>query len=728
MIQTDSTELYPHIFRLDTPHSSYVLGISKEGLAVHLYYGALLGSGDTRAVSREDNSPWFPPIPGQPLLDQVPLEYSGAGMADLRPSALSVVWEDGDNIADLRYKSHRVVSGKPAPGGLPHVYAEPDDEAQTLILTLADKKGLEADLYYTVLGRYDGVMRRTVLRNEGRQNVSVLRVMSASEDLPEWRMEMIHLNGSWARECQKERQPVGHCEHRIESFKGASGHQHNPFLAVVTPDCTETAGEAYGFSLIYSGNFCMETDVDCRDRLRVNVGLNDRSFRWPLAPGESFETPEAAMVYSAAGLGGMSRAYHRLYAERVCRGCWRDRPRPVLLNTWEGVYFDFNHDKLIRLAEAAAKEGVELFVMDDGWFGHRSDDKSSLGDWVPWEEKLGCTLAKLAGDVNRLGMKFGLWVEPEMISPDSNLYHAHPEWALRQPDRPATQSRSQLILDLSRLDVQDYVIDVITKLLGSANISYVKWDMNRNMTEIGSSADRKASAGALAHRYMLGLYRILEAVTSKFPEILFESCAGGGGRFDAGMLYYSAQAWTSDDTDAGQRIGIQSGASLVYPPSMMSCHVSAVPNHQVGRTTPLDTRWNIAVLGGGFGYELNMANLSPEDQKTIREQIEKYKKERSVLFGSSFYRLTAPDNMAAFQQISADGRYVIATCCRTMFNANSEPRWLRLEGLDQQAEYRRMDTGDVCTGAALMGRGVPLFIPCRDFASQRIFFEKTTAS
>lgn len=724
-IHCTTSKLYPYAFQLDTPHSSYVFGISEQGFAVHLYYGSRLFQEDLIAVCSAENSPWFPAQHGQTLLDHVPLEYSASGMADLRPAAVTVQWEDGDNLVDFRYKSYKIIEGKPAPQGLPHVYTEKDEEAQTLVLTLVDEKGLEVDLYYTVLQDSDALIRRAVLRNTSSHTVTVTRMMSASVDLPDNHMEMIHLHGNWGREFTLERLPIGHCEQRIASFRGASGHQHNPFAAIVTPDCTETSGEAYGCSFVYSGNFCIETDVDASDHLRVNIGLSDRSFRWPLGAGESFEVPEAVLVYSDHGLGEMSRTYHKLYRSRVSRGYWRDRPRPVLLNTWEGVYFDFNRDRLLNLAQAAAKEGIELFVIDDGWFGHRADDTTSLGDWTPWEEKLGCTLPELVQDVNKLGMDFGIWVEPEMVSPDSDLYRAHPDWALCRPGRAATLSRTQLILDLSRKEVQDHIIDAMTTLFSCAPIAYVKWDMNRNMTEIGSFADQTASAGALAYRYMLGLYRVLETLTSRFPKILFEGCASGGGRFDAGMLYYMPQIWTSDDSDTIQRLDIQGGASLVYPPSMMSCHVSATPNHQVRRTTPLSTRWNIAVLGGGFGYELDMTKFSVNEAQTVKAQIEAYKKERDSLFDSSFYRLSMPEGMAAFQQISADGKKVVATSCRRLYNLKGDPCWLRLQGLEPAAQYRCEKDGKVMTGAALMSRGVRLHLDAADFVSERVVFEKT---
>lgn len=721
-IQIFHTDLYPTCFHLQTPGSSYVMGVSQDGLLIHLHYGAPVAQAEN--LTRAENSPWFPAKPGETLLDHVPLEYSGSGMADLRPAAISVEWpEDGDNIADLRYQDYALLPGKPQMEGLPQVYTEKEEEAQTLRITLCDAKGLQVDLFYTIFDNSDALIRRTRVSNKGTSPVVLHRIMSSALDLPDSRMELVHLHGAWAREFNEERMPVGHFRQCISSTKGASGHQHNPFAALVTPGCNESAGEVYAASLVYSGNFLIETDVDAMDQLRFTIGLNDWCFSWQLLPGEEFCSPEAVLVYSAQGLGHMSRTYHRLYQNRLCRGSWRDRPRPVLLNTWEGVYFDFNRDKLLHLAKAAAEQEIELFVLDDGWFGHRDSDNSSLGDWIPNEKKLGCTLRELAEDVNRLGMKFGLWVEPEMVSPDSDLYRAHPDWALCRPNRPATLARTQLILDLSRTDVQDYLIDAMSSVFESAPIDYIKWDMNRNMTEIGSFASPEKSAGEIAHRYMLGLYRVMETLVTRFPDILFESCASGGGRFDPGMMYYMPQAWTSDDSDAIQRLDIQGGCSLVYPPSCMSCHVSAVPNHQVGRVTSLDTRWNVAVMGGGFGYELNMTALSDEEKEIVRKQIRTYKEDRGFLFTSELYRLEAPaDGMFAYAQVAPDKSRLAVTCIRRMFRAQRAPLWLRLNGIAPDKQYVEKSSGEVYSGTELLNRGVRIVLDDADFSSVRLDF------
>jgi len=539
-------------------------------------------------------------------------------------------------------------------------------------------------------------------------------------------MDFIHLHGAWGREFNLEKMPISHCTQSISSFKGASGHQHNPFAAFATKNCSETNGEVYGVSLVYSGNFLIESDVDANDDLRVNVGINDRAFQWNLAAGESFSSPEAVLVYSNNGFGELSRTYHDLYRKHLCRGIWRDRPRPVLVNTWEAVYFDFDHERLMSVAESAAQLGIELYVLDDGWFGKRNDDTSSLGDWYVNEEKLGCSLNTLVEDIKKLGMKFGIWVEPEMICPASDLYRAHPDWCLCQPHRKASLARSQLILDLSRKDVRDYIIERMTAIFSSADISYVKWDMNRNMQEIGSAQLAPERLGELPHRYMLGLYEILETITQRFPNILFESCSSGGGRFDPGMLYYMPQVWTSDDTDAIQRLTIQHGASMVYPPAVMGCHVSAVPNHQVGRMTPIATRFAAAMQGGAFGYEMDLGALSEEDKNAVRAQIAEYKKYRELNIDGDLYRLLNPigNKECAFMMISKDKALAIVSYFKFLNDMNTHVPVLKLQGLDEHCDYRDMQSKLVYSGSLLMKAGLKLPPMHEDFGSVRIVLKK----
>ncbi|MCL2034075.1 MAG: alpha-galactosidase [Oscillospiraceae bacterium] len=720
-ISTGKSELYDPWVRLDAHKSSYVMGVTAQGYLLHLYYGKKLSDTDMPGVLRKENFAWYPQKPGETLLDKLPLEYSASGMADLRPPALSVEWADGDNIADLRYEKLQIIAGKPMLEGLPSTYVEDDEEAHTLKIVLRDAKGLRCCLFYTAFGRYNAITRHTVLKNDSEQDIFIHRILSASIDMPHRDWKLLHLHGAWIREFTQEVLPVGYCTQSISSRKGASGHQHNPFGAIMSGACSENDGEAYGFSFVYSGNFLLETDVDSNDSLRVNMGLNERGFAWTLNPESRFVTPEVVLVYSDEGLCKMSQAYHSLYRDRLVRGYWRNMARPTLLNTWEGVYFNFNRDKLLSLAKAASETGIELFVLDDGWFGKRDDDKTSLGDWFVNEQKLGCTLRELGDDINALGMQFGIWVEPEMISPDSDLYRAHPDWALKQPDRNATLARTQLILDIAREDVQEYIISSMDALFSSAPIAYVKWDMNRNMTEVGSSGG--IPAGEVPHRYMLGLYRILETLTTKHPRILFESCAGGGGRFDPGMLFYMPQGWLSDNSDAIQRLTIQYGASMVYPPSVMGCHVSAVPNHQVWRDTPLDTRWNVAMAGGGFGYELNISQLTDEEKSMVKKQIAEYKNQRDFLRECELYRIGNPscDNTVAFIQVSPKKDRAVFTCCRKLNNSQAPQLiFTPLRGLLRDAVYKDTEDGREYTGAVLMSHGIGTLLPAHDFASVRV--------
>ncbi|MBC2478280.1 alpha-galactosidase, partial [Clostridium beijerinckii] len=473
--------------------------------------------------------------------------------------------------------------------------------------------------------------------NCGKEDLKLQRALSMSIDFNNSNYDFLHLHGAWARERHMERTPLLIGTQSIESRRGSSSHNQNPFIALLSKDATEEHGDVYGFSLVYSGSFLAQAEVDQFETTRISMGINPFDFSWLLKPKESFQTPEVVMVYSSQGLGEMSRTYHRLYRKRLCRGVYRDKTRPILVNNWEATYFDFNAEKIESIGKAAKELGIELFVLDDGWFGKRNGDESSLGDWVVDKNKLPNGLEDLANRINNLDLQFGLWFEPEMVSPDSDLYRAHPDWCLHVPGRYRTQGRNQLVLDLSREDVCDYIIDSLSKILNSVNISYIKWDMNRNMTEIASALLPPERQRETAHRYMLGLYKIYEKLTTAFPNILFEGCSGGGGRFDAGILYYMPQIWTSDDTDAVERLKIQYGTSIVYPISTMGAHVSAVPNHQVHRNTSLKMRGDVAMLGN-FGYELDLTNFNDEEIETVKKQVETYKELRELIQFGDMYR------------------------------------------------------------------------------------------
>jgi len=654
------------------------------------------------------------------------MEYSGSGSADLRPAAITTVDEDGDNVTDLRYHSCEILCGKPANPGLPATYLNEGDEAKTLKITLRDEvKDVYVDLYYTVFAFSPAIARWTVVRNEGKQVIDVKRVMSGSLQFPHKDFDLMHMHGAWAREFNVERTPIAHTTQSVQSFRGSSSHIHNPFAAILSKDATEDAGEVFGISLIYSSNFIIETDVDAFDTLRVNFGINDRAFGWKLQPGEAFSTPEAVLVYSDSGLGDMSRAYQKLYRKNLARGKYRDQARPVLLNSWEGVYLDFNAEKILRMARAAAKLGIELFVLDDGWFGKRDTDDCALGDWFVNEEKLGCTMHELVEEIKKTGMNFGLWFEPEMISPDSDLFRAHPDWCLHQKKRRPSLGRHQLILDMTRKDVQDYVVETVSGVLKSADIRYVKWDMNRNMAEVGSAQLPADRLGEIYHRYILGVYSVMERITSAFPDVLFESCSGGGGRFDAGILHYMPQNWTSDDSDAIQRLNIQYGCSMVYPASAMTCHVSAVPNHQVWRVTPLHTRGNVA-MAGSFGYELDMSKMTEKENIEVIEQIKEYKKYRDLVITGDQYRLISPvgSNECAFMVVSEDKATAIVTYVKVLNDPNPPITRLRLKGLEEGAKYRDVQSGAVYTAKSLMNAGLNMPATKVDFDSVRIVLEK----
>ncbi len=697
------------VFHLKTPGSSYLIHIAQPGYPLHLYWGKRVHRADLRYLLDWGERP-FSPLSGRLAgsFDLLPQEYPAYGSSDFRSPAFHVLAEDGSTITDATYRYHRIVAGKPALEGLPSTYVEDEDEADTLDITLQDDlTGIQIILTYTAFSTLDVITRSVRFVNTGTRKLKLLRCLSMSLDFVDLECDLLHLPGSWARERRVERHALHQGAFRLESRRGVSSHQHNPFLALPARDATEEFGEVYGFSLVYSGNFLAQVEMDQYGMKRLSMGIHPFDFRWLLDPSEAFQCPEVVMVYSNRGLGRMSGTYHRLYRSRLCRGRYRDRERPIPINTWEAVYFNVN-DKIVRELSGEARDlGLELLVVDDGWFGRRSDDSSSLGDWNVNREKFPDGLSLLAEEVERLGLKFGLWIEPEMVSPDSDLFRTHPDWCIHVPDRPRSLGRHQLVLDFSREDVCAEVIRRISALLAEAPISYVKWDMNRHLTEVASALLPPQRQRETAHRYVLGLYRVLEKITSAFPDILFESCSGGGGRFDPGLLYYMPQTWTSDNTDAVERLKIQYGTSMVYPPSTMSCHVSGSPNHLLGRVSSLKTRADVA-MSGMFGYELDLRLLSAEDKQAIREQVRLYKKIRRLIMHGDFYRLLDPfeGNDAAWMFVSPDRRQAYVCYVLVLARANTPGGRLRLKGLDPAGSYRIEETSHVFGGDELMYVGL----------------------
>ena len=645
------------LFHIKSKKTSYVMRVLETGHLINLYWGRKINSNKIDyVVKKRPCGSFLADLDNVDALhlEIIPQEYPSYGNPDLRSPAVQIKLANGTTVTDFRYYSHEIYNGKKALQGLPATYVENEDEAETLEITLKDElAGLRVILSYTVFKNYDVITRSCKVVNDSKEEVDVLRALSANVDFRHSDFDLIQLSGSWARERHIIRTPLRNGGQCVESRRGASSHAQNPFIALVSKDTTEDKGEVYGFNLVYSGNFLANVEVDMHSNARAQIGINPFDFTWNLEAGDEFQTPEAVMVYSPNGLTEMSHIYHDLYRERLCRGTHRDKERPILINNWEATYFDFNNEKIKDIAKESSNLGIELFVLDDGWFGERNNDDCSLGDWFVNEEKLKGGLSSLVKDINEMGMQFGLWFEPEMISPKSKLYEEHPDWCIHIEGRVRSEARKQLILDLSREEVCDAVIEMLTNVLKSAPISYVKWDMNRNMTEIGSPAWPAKKQKEVAHRYMLGLYKILENITTNFPNILFESCSGGGGRFDGGMLYYMPQTWTSDDTDAIERLKIQEGTSLVYPVSTMGSHVSAVPNHQVHRITPLHTR-GVVAMAGSFGYELDITKMTDEEKEEVKSQVKFYKNIRKTIQFGDLYRIKSAfdSNEAAWMNIS----------------------------------------------------------------------------
>lgn len=707
-------------FYLGAGKASYVLHVDEDGRLLNQHWGARVPDG----AIQPDLSHYPTLASFDPRTNALPWELPTRGSGWYGEPAVAATNAKGDDMVQLTYVSHAIYMGKNRLPGLPATFARREGDAETLEIELMDRlTGLRVTAVYGVFERTGAITRSLRLKNESGEDMQINGVLSASAPVHGSGYDVIHLKGAWARERHVMRQTQGEGEYRIFSQRGASGHEANPFLALCEKSATEFSGEVWAVSLVYSGSFEALSYVNNTENSRLSIGLNPDVFTWKLEPGETFVSPEAAMVYSPDGLNGMSHAFHRLYSENLMRSKWFERDRPILINNWEATYFNFNEEKILQIARRAKELGVEMLVLDDGWFGKRNTDNCSLGDWVVNPEKLPGGLNGLSDRLHDLGLKFGLWFEPEMISPDSDLYRAHPDWCLHVDGRARVEMRNQLILDLSRREVQDYIIESVSAVLESARIEYVKWDMNRNMTEPFSGAQTPERQKETQHRYMLGLYRVLEEITARFPEILFESCSGGGGRFDPGMLYYMPQTWTSDDSDAVERMFIQYGTSFVYPPCAMGAHVSAVPNHQTGRTTAMQTRGDVA-LGGNFGFELDLSQLSDADAETVRRLIEREKQVRTLVRTGEFTRLLSPFDhpYAAWQFRARDNSEALICAYRLMTRPATPHLLLRASGLDESAVYMD-DDGNTCSGAALTRYGLWLHLP-GDFTSKVIHLRR----
>ncbi|MDD4524504.1 MAG: alpha-galactosidase [Lachnospiraceae bacterium] len=682
------------IFKLDTDNTTYMIGISPEGYAGHIYYGEKIGHYCGAGMLRCNE------IPGPSVLKRekggfqasFPYEYPTGGVGDYRVSCLDVSNEKGQNGCELYYDHYEISDGKPSLEGLPASFdREKDRDVQTLKLFMKDPVlDLEVVLQYSTFNRENIITRSVILNNRGSHDLSINRVLSACIDMDNRQYEMISLHGGWARERHLSRRTLAYGQQAVHSTRGVSSPQEHPFIALVTPGTNQVQGEVYAMNFVYSGNFVAEADLSQNSAVRMVMGIDPYDFCWKLNYGCSFTAPEVVMTYSHEGLGKMTGNLHDFYRLHLIRSPYENKDRPILINNWEGTYFDFNADRLFQIAKDAHNSGIEMFVMDDGWFGHRDNDNCGLGDWYVNESKLQGTLKNLVDRIKSLGMKFGIWVEPEMISPDSDLYRAHPDWALQIESRDPMQSRAQLVLDLSRKEIRDTVMDMICGVLHSADIDYVKWDMNRYLSDIGNSYLGSEHQGELYHRYVLGLYEMQERLITEFPELLFENCSSGGARFDAGMLYYSPQIWTSDDTDAIERLRIQEGTEMLYPMSTMGAHISKCPNEQVGRMTPFETRANVA-LAGTFGYELVIAKLSDDERNMIPKQVERYHKYHSLIANGNYYRIHSWDDDEPFDcwvNTAKDKSESLLTYVQVLGRPNEVSRRVHLSGLDPDAEYR----------------------------------------
>jgi len=714
------------VFLLSTDSTSYAFGLVEGAIPAHLHWGRRLDSAaglDVSTSQRRSFGVQSPVRDGQVDLNACPAEYGYSGSGDFRAPAWEATDAEGYPILEPWYESHSVRTGKPELEGLPSVRPATSDEAETLELVLRDgPSGLAIRLSYTVFPAFDVITRSVTFENSGKAPIRLVRAASLCLDFPNRGYDMVSLYGAWGREAHVSRHPVTFGAHSIGSRRGTSSHHANPFVALAEASANEHHGEIRAATLVYSGNFLAQVERSSDEQVRLLLGINPETFSWLLAPGERFTTPEAILVYTERGFNGMSQRFHAVIRERLMRSRFRDQPRPILVNNWEATHFSFTHESLLPIVDAAAGIGIELFVLDDGWFGARDDDRTSLGDWSVNRRKLPKGVEGLAAEVARRGLRFGLWFEPEMVSPESELFRAHPDWCLHIPGRAKPLGRNQLVLDFSRPEVCDEIVRRLGAVLDSAPIAYVKWDMNRYLTHVASPPLPPERRRETAHRYVLGLYRVMDEITSRHPDVLFAGCSGGGGRFDAGILSYMPQIWASDNTDAVDRLRTQYGLSLVYPISAIEAHVTAVPNHQVGRMTPFATRGDVA-MSGNFGFELDLAGLEDDERRLSAELVAFYKKHRALIQYGTYWRLESPfdgDGNRVSWMFTDEGKETALVFSFEILNvANRQPRFLRLAGLEPDIRYRIEGADGEHTGAELLSRGLSLPLPKGDFSSFR---------
>ena len=717
-------------FTLQTKNTTYQMQVDRYGFLLHLYYGKKTdGCMDYLLTYYDRGFSGNPYDAGEDRtysMDTLPQEFPCYGNGDFRSTAFAVENADGSMSCDLRYKSHKIFDGKYNLEGLPAVYAS-EQEAQTLEILMEDPvTGVKVVLLYGVLPAQDIITRSVCVKNESSGKIYLNKIESASLDFLYGDYELLTFYGRHAMERNVQRVPVVHGTQKIGSVRGTSSHQYNPMMILAEKETTEDKGNCYAMSFVYSGCFQGEVLKDQLNQTRMMLGLQEEAFRYPLEAGEMFQTPEVILSYSSEGMNRLSQNLHHCIRQHICRGKYKEEIRPILINSWEAAYFDFTGDTIYELAKAAKEVNIDMLVMDDGWFGKRDDDNSGLGDWFVNEKKLGGTLGNLIKRINDLGVKFGIWIEPEMVSEDSDLYRKHPDWALTVPGRNPVRSRNQLVLDFSRKEVVDEIYDQICKVLDQGNIEYVKWDMNRSLMDVYSSVTR--DQGRVLHDYVLGLYDFLERLVQRYPNLLIEGCSGGGGRFDAGMMYYTPQIWCSDNTDAIDRLRIQYGTSFGYPVSVVGSHVSAVPNHQTGRKTPLHTR-GVVAMSGTFGYELNLMKLSEEEKQEIREQIAEYKSYAPIIQNGLYYRLSDPttEEICAWEFVHTDEKEqskVLLNIVMQVIHGNMTVNYVKLQGLEETAVYREEKSGKRYTGAALMYGGMPLPIEPGEYQAYQYCFVK----